>query len=315
MNKFNRGYKLNKARRRNYQPIDTGNGTTYTVKKGDSPWAIAYSRGMSLDEFYRLNPKARNGIYAGDQVTFAAPNTKSYKVKKGDYPWKIAQDNGISLEDLYEYNPNAKKMIYPNDELRIPVKGDNGKQIQSSKAANDSNSNKAANSTPANGNAQPAPKDTTKSQVAPKDTVTTDKSSNKTTKNGGYLPEVVVVGNKSKKDLETATKQPSDDERFRQDSYYVNKYYRDNTPSKTKPKKDLETTVRQWNARKKNSNRVEQHQNSSASVWDIGVPRSQASKVYDYRYDNALFDFGDALNIKNKKKLGGKLKRRGRLSI
>lgn len=296
MNKFNRGYKLNKARRRNYQPIDIGNGTTYTVKKGDSPWAIAYSRGMSLDEFYRLNPKARNGIYAGDQVTFAAPNTKSYKVKKGDYPWKIAQDNGISLEDLYEYNPNAKKMIYPNDELRIPVKGDNGKQIQSSKAANDSNSNKAANSTPANGNAQPAPKDTTKTQVAPKDTVGTNKPSNKT-------------------NTKPTTKQPSDGERVGQDSYYANKYYRDNTPSKTKPKKDLETTVRQWNARKKNPNRVEQHQNSSASVWDIGVPRSQASKVYDYRYDNALFDFGDALNIKNKKKLGGKLKRRGRLSI
>lgn len=43
-------------------------GNTYTVKKGDSPWKISHDNGISLDEFYRLNPFARKMIHPNQVV-------------------------------------------------------------------------------------------------------------------------------------------------------------------------------------------------------------------------------------------------------
>ena len=43
-------------------------GDTYVVKKGDSPWRISHNNGISLDEFYRLNPFARKMIHPNQVV-------------------------------------------------------------------------------------------------------------------------------------------------------------------------------------------------------------------------------------------------------
>lgn len=40
----------------------------YKAKRGDSPWRIAHNNGMTLDEFYKLNPNAKSrGVYIGDE--------------------------------------------------------------------------------------------------------------------------------------------------------------------------------------------------------------------------------------------------------
>lgn len=43
-------------------------GDTYVVRKGDSPWKISHENGISLDEFYRLNPFARKMIHPNQVV-------------------------------------------------------------------------------------------------------------------------------------------------------------------------------------------------------------------------------------------------------
>lgn len=50
------------------------------TKRGDSPWAIAHRYGMTLDEFYKLNPNAKSrGIYIGDEfVVNKNRNQKKY---------------------------------------------------------------------------------------------------------------------------------------------------------------------------------------------------------------------------------------------
>lgn len=48
------------------------------TKRGDSPWAIAHRYGMTLDEFYKLNPNAKSrGVYIGDE--FVVNKNRSQK--------------------------------------------------------------------------------------------------------------------------------------------------------------------------------------------------------------------------------------------
>ena len=165
---------------------------TIKVQKGEGPWQVARRAGISLDELYRLNPKAKKMIHPDQELVTNDGTTTTVTVKKGEGPWQIAQKNGVSLEDVYKYNPKARKMIYPGDKLTIPIKQgtkkdtDSNQETKSSdtntnnKAANDSINNNANKTTktissPVKGNTQSAPKDITKTKVAPKDTVRTKK--------------------------------------------------------------------------------------------------------------------------------------------
>ena len=98
------------------QPQASVNGT-YTVKAGDSLWAIANSHKMTLNDLKRVNNLSSDLIYVGQtlkKVTKGAvttankPNTqsntnKTYTVKAGDSLWRIASNkwyNGKSIESL-----------------------------------------------------------------------------------------------------------------------------------------------------------------------------------------------------------------------
>lgn len=231
---------------------------TIKVQKGEGPWQVARRAGISLDELYRLNPKAKKMIHPNQELVVNDGTTTTATVKKGEGPWQVAQRMGVSLEDVYKYNPKARKMIYPGDKLTIPIK-------QGTKKDTDSNKTNKTISTPVEGNAQSASKDTTRTQVAPKDTVRTNKPSNKTNNtkvskpkkdtiyNAETLPEVEIAG--------------------------------------TKPKKDLETTVRQWQARKKNPDR------SYRSVYDTYAPAVGPRKVSQTRRLDAIHDIGTAIDV------------------
>lgn len=106
---------------------------TYKVKKQETAYGISKRFNMTLDEFYELNPQAREGVKDGQKVIVLKNATE----KKSDKPmpaksetktqtvagrshviadhetlYQIARDNNISLSDLLAANPGLDAARY-----------------------------------------------------------------------------------------------------------------------------------------------------------------------------------------------------------
>ncbi|WP_010630708.1 LysM peptidoglycan-binding domain-containing protein [Sporolactobacillus vineae] len=123
----------------------SGQGTTgraansaYTVKSGDSLWAIAAAHSTSVKAIKQANGLRSDLIYPGQQLklTGSAPATSSaqkaaartasvsggsYQVKSGDNLWTIATLNGITVNKLMRLNHLSSTLIYPGQHLVLPA--------------------------------------------------------------------------------------------------------------------------------------------------------------------------------------------------
>lgn len=104
--------------------------STYTVRSGDSLWAISKRFGVSINTLVTLNDiKNRNLIHVGQVLKLVpeknavkAPKSKTYTVKKGDTLWDIAKANKTTVAKLAKDN-NIKDvdLIYVGQ--KIVIKG------------------------------------------------------------------------------------------------------------------------------------------------------------------------------------------------
>lgn len=113
------------------------NGDQYTVKAGDSVWAIANKYGISMNDLISWNHITNNLIHPGD-VLIVSKNTtdhpnnnnsnnnndnqasnKTYTVKAGDSVWAISNRYGISMADLVKWNHIRNNFIYPGQKLVV----------------------------------------------------------------------------------------------------------------------------------------------------------------------------------------------------
>lgn len=84
--------------------------TTYTVKSGDTCYAISQARGISLSDFESWNVGINcNNLQIGQTVCVSKPTTSSstcttYTIKSGDTCYAISQAHGISLSDFQSWN-------------------------------------------------------------------------------------------------------------------------------------------------------------------------------------------------------------------
>lgn len=102
---------------------------TYMVQGGDTGYGISRRFGMSVDEFYQLNPEAVSGLKAGQYVKIKreassstpdvpAPSVKidgvssGYAIRQGETLYQIAVRNGVSLGDLLAANPGLNPDNY-----------------------------------------------------------------------------------------------------------------------------------------------------------------------------------------------------------
>lgn len=119
-------------------------GRTYTVQKGDSPLKIAIENGLSLDEFYRLNPNSRKMIYPNDIVKLT-PDTKTKLVnirKEQEREAKLNFDNisaiqGVRHTDNYVIFDKKNRSLTVFDKDNNPIYTTD--QLMYGKSGNDYN--------------------------------------------------------------------------------------------------------------------------------------------------------------------------------
>lgn len=101
----------------------------HTVAKGDNAYNIARKYGISLDEFYKLNPAAKSGnLKIGDKVTVkngpaaSASSAVSYiTVQSGQTLYGLLRQYKISEAELRKLNPGLESNLKIGDRIALPA--------------------------------------------------------------------------------------------------------------------------------------------------------------------------------------------------
>ena len=101
----------------------------YTVKSGDSLWAIAKRYGITVDELKRANNLTSNTLSIGQKLIIPSKETLTpsqdytlYTVKSGDNLYSIARRYGLTMNELMEYNNLGTTLLSIGQVLKIPTK-------------------------------------------------------------------------------------------------------------------------------------------------------------------------------------------------
>ncbi|MDL4838929.1 C40 family peptidase [Aquibacillus rhizosphaerae] len=107
---------------------ESSSSSTYTVKSGDSLWAIATKHGITVDTLKSLNSKSSNTIYVGEKLVVSGSesnssskpeNTTSYKVSSGDTLSHIAKRYGVSISNIKSWNNLSSDVIYVGQTIKL----------------------------------------------------------------------------------------------------------------------------------------------------------------------------------------------------
>lgn len=107
-------------------PQDT---SYYTVKKGDSLYAIANKYNTSVDELKKINNLSSNALSIGQKLLIPnlptndnQPSQNIYTVKKGDSLYSIANSYNTTVDELKAINNLSSNMLSIGQKLIIPEK-------------------------------------------------------------------------------------------------------------------------------------------------------------------------------------------------
>ena len=110
------------------QPSPAPGVFPYTVRPGDTLWAVSRRFGTTVAELVNLNHIADpNLIYPGQVLEIPgnarpdAPDTRTYTVRPGDTLWAISRRFDTTVAELADLNHIADpNLIYPGQVLEIP---------------------------------------------------------------------------------------------------------------------------------------------------------------------------------------------------
>lgn len=113
-------------------PVAPPQGTIgYVVQAKDTAYGISKRFGMSLEEFYSLNPTARDYGVKTDETVYVRNNQTAvtslntvdaagrYEVRRGDTFYSIARAHGLSAGQLQSANPQLSVLV-PGQFIVIP---------------------------------------------------------------------------------------------------------------------------------------------------------------------------------------------------
>lgn len=116
-------------------PTNSGNNPDnmflYTVKKGDSLWAISKVYSTSVEEIKRINNLTSNNLYIGQVLRIPEMYTKeedmvvpsyiNYKVVNGDTLYGISKKYGVSIDTIVSDNGLKNNILSVGQNLKIRV--------------------------------------------------------------------------------------------------------------------------------------------------------------------------------------------------
>lgn len=137
-------------------PVEGAGYESYTVKKGDSLWAIAKRYDVSLNELYAANGLNKNSVIrVGQQIQIPTQGgsasvrvstadtyqpsgfdqeTTSYTVQRGDNLSKIANRFDTTVAALKAANGKSSDMIRVGEVLTVPANGDSANTLSAAPA-------------------------------------------------------------------------------------------------------------------------------------------------------------------------------------
>ena len=92
---------------------------THIVAHGETAYGVSSAYGMTLEQFYTLNPSTRDGLREGQQVKVLVKGVASSTAAAGRHTiaphetlYKIARDHGITITQLLLANPDLDENHY-----------------------------------------------------------------------------------------------------------------------------------------------------------------------------------------------------------
>lgn len=98
----------------------TPSQTTYTVKKGDSLYAIAQKYNTTVDELKQLNNLTTNNLSIGQSLKLPSQTRNTYTVKAGDTLYSIATKNNTTVATLKQLNNLTSNTLTIGQVLQLP---------------------------------------------------------------------------------------------------------------------------------------------------------------------------------------------------
>lgn len=100
--------------------IDDKGFTLYTIKGGDTLYAISKSFGVSVDEIKNVNNLTTNTLEIGQVLKIPTKENKVYTVVSGDTLYSIARKNNTTVSDIIDLNNLSSSNLSIGQKLLIP---------------------------------------------------------------------------------------------------------------------------------------------------------------------------------------------------
>lgn len=102
-------------------PVASDEETTYTVKAGDTLYAIASKYGTTVDAIKNANNMTSNNLSIGRVLIIPSKTgATTYTVKRGDTLYGIASAHGTTVENIKDINNLTSNNLSIGQKLLIP---------------------------------------------------------------------------------------------------------------------------------------------------------------------------------------------------